>query len=97
MEEDEPRREGPEAERTMGLIEEEAMSIMDGIDVIMQESIFINVVLEETMLASSLQELLSKEGGVTQEPPSTCATLDTKEELDVGTHNVPREPMSTSK
>lgn len=35
MEEDEPRWEGPEAERTMGPTEEEAMGIMDVIYVIM--------------------------------------------------------------
>lgn len=62
---------------------------MDGIDVIMQESICINVVLEEIMLASFVQELLDKEGSATQEPSSTCPTRETTEEIDVGTNVVP--------
>ena len=53
------------------------MGIMDGIDVMMQASLCINVMLEEIVLASSIQELLDMEGGVTQEPPSTCPTLET--------------------
>lgn len=59
---------------------------MDGIDVMMQESIFINVVLEEIVQASSVQELLDMEGGVTQEPPSSCSILETTKELYVGTN-----------
>lgn len=54
---------------------------MDGINVIMKESIIINVMLEETVPASSVQELLDMEGGVPQEPPSTYLTLETINEL----------------
>lgn len=65
------------------------------IDIMMRESTFINVMLEEIVLASSVQELLDMEGGVTQEPPSTCLTLDIAEELDVETDTTPQEPPST--
>lgn len=50
----------------------------------MQESSCMNVVLEETMPASSVQELLDIEGGVPQEAPSTYPTLETTKELNVG-------------
>lgn len=45
--EEEPEWEGPKAERTVGATEEEDRGLMDGIDLITQESIWINVVLEE--------------------------------------------------
>lgn len=35
------------------------------------------------------------EGGVPQEPPSTCPTLETTEELNVEIDIVPKEPVST--
>jgi len=85
MEEDEPGREGSEAERTVGPTKGEAIGIMDGIDIMMQESIFINVVLEETVIASSYQGLVDTEGGVTQEPPSIHPALEIAEELDAET------------
>ena len=95
MEEDEPGQEGLEDERTTGPIEGEAIGIIDGVDLMIQESIFINVVLEETVPSSSAQELLDTEGGVTQELPSTRLALEIVEELDHEADATPQEPTST--
>ena len=70
---------------------------MDGVDIIMQESIFINFVLEEIVPKSSTQELLETGDGATQEPASTCLTLEIAKELDAEADAIPQEPASTSK
>ena len=96
MEEDEQGREGPEAERTVGPAEGEAIGIMDGVDIMIQESIFINAMLKETVPTSSTQRLLDTKGGVTQEPPSTRPAMEIAEELDAETDAARQEPTSTS-
>lgn len=71
MEEDGPRQERLEVEEIMGLTKGESMDIMDGVETLIQESTFINVMLQGIVRTPSTQEMLDMGSGVTQEPPPT--------------------------
>lgn len=65
------------------------MDIMDGVNTVIQESTFINTMLEETVPASAAQEMLDTGGGVTQEPPPNRPTLEIVEESNLEVDTVP--------
>jgi len=95
MEEDGPGEEGPQAEGTMGSTGGETMDIMDGVDTMIQESTFINDMLEEMVPTSAAQEMWDTGGRVTQEPPPNCLASEIVEELNPEVDTIPQEPMST--
>lgn len=71
------------------------MDTMDGIDMVIQESTFINEVQRETMPASFVQETSDMGGGATQEPPPTLPVPKNVERMSLEVNTIPQEPVST--
>lgn len=110
MEEERPKQERLEIEETVlstteavtqeptstvEPVEQGIMGTMEGIDMVIQESTFINDVPEETVPAPSTQKVSDKGGGATQEPPPTHSVPESMKGINPEVETEPQEPVST--